>query len=247
MRDVFEFQSVCANARSPKELVVSIVDNIHKLCYVDMAIAYILDGNGKVCDQYLWHIDERWSSMYLTYYADTEGGRFSCDPSKRDIHENPSGVTLNVRNWKNVQSDEFVPQFIQARGLKYSCGFALFDMHKNYRAMISLDRLVDRDFSEEELEALRLAIPMLNNLHKNFYYAGFSLREIRNATWKDAELTMRETEIADLLCKGISVSSISRSLCITKSTTYRHIANIYKKLQISSQQELLVRLMRQTD
>lgn len=93
---------------------------------------------------------------------------------------------------------------------------------------------------------LQLAIPHLNNLHKNFYYQGFSRKVIKRATWETANLTARETEIANLLCQGISPANISRTLYISLSTTYKHIANIYKKMHVSSQQELLVRLLRQS-
>jgi DNA-binding CsgD family transcriptional regulator len=38
-------------------------------------------------------------------------------------------------------------------------------------------------------------------------------------------------------------TTISKSLYISKATTYKHIAHIYEKLHVSSLQELLVRLL----
>ena len=57
-------------------------------------------------------------------------------------------------------------------------------------------------------------------------------------------LTSREAEIANLLCRGVSTANINRALYIAQSTTYKHIEHIYEKLHVSSQQELLVRLLR---
>jgi two-component system secretion system response regulator SalR len=54
-------------------------------------------------------------------------------------------------------------------------------------------------------------------------------------------LTARESEIVSLLCKGIGTTLISRELFISRPTVYRHIANIYSKLGISSLQELMVK------
>ena len=61
--------------------------------------------------------------------------------------------------------------------------------------------------------------------------------------WKEYNLTKREIEITNLLCQGMTVQNISSVLYIALTTTYKHIANIYKKLGVSSQQELLVKML----
>ena len=85
---------------------------------------------------------------------------------------------------------------------------------------------------------------MLNNLHKNFYYRNNSLAKVKQDTWAEAKLTAREIEVVDLMSQGISPNNISKILYISPSTTYKHIAHIYEKMQVSSQQELLVKLLR---
>ena len=44
---------------------------------------------------------------------------------------------------------------------------------------------------------------------------------------------------------GLSPAHVADTLFISTSTAYKHIANIYKKLHVSSQQELLVRVLGQ--
>ena len=241
-KDIYDFTSACGKAHNPKSFAIEILENIGGLCSFDQAFVYFLDGNGKVCGQHLMNINERWSAMYFGYYAHTDNQHYNC---VANIRENPNRIVLNVYDWENEPSEEFVPNYIRPRGIKYSCGFALFDLNGNYRTVISLDRVRKKDFSNDELTNLQLAIPLLNNLHKNFYYQGFSLNSIKRATWETANLTAREIEIADMLCQGVSPANISRTLYIAGSTTYKHIAHIYEKLQVSSQQELLVRLLRQ--
>ena len=56
-------------------------------------------------------------------------------------------------------------------------------------------------------------------------------------------LTRREQEVAQLLCEGVSPENIGKNLCISLSTTNKHIAHIYRKTKVSSRQELLVTLL----
>ncbi len=243
-KELYDFISICGEAHNPKNLAINILNGIGRLCPFDQALVYFIDGNRNICGQYLMNIDASWSNMYLGYYANTEDHKYSYNT---EIREEPHKVVLRVKDWENETSTEFVPKYIQARGLKYSCGFALFDLNGNYRTIISLDRVTKREFSEAELELLRQLIPQINNLHKNFYYQGFILNAMKHETDETEKLTTREAEIANLLCQGVSAANISRTLYIAQSTTYKHIANIYEKLHVSSQQELLVCLLRKPE
>ena len=115
------------------------------------------------------------------------------------------------------------------------------------RVAASLDRTSERPFSESEVEILELVTAQLANLYKNFFTDPATIpgvsRNIDDATL-DALLTKREREVVKLLCQGLSPTTISTTLNISLSTAYKHIAHIYKKLHVSSQQELLVRVLR---
>lgn len=238
-KDIYDFLAACGKTQSPRSLVIEMFNNLGVLCPYDQALAYFFDGNGKVCGQHLINISESWSSAYLGYYAEAGSQKYSCYADQGDER---FAIAPNVLDWDSAPSDEFILNYIRPRGLKYSCGFALFDLSGRYRTMIALDRMSRKSFSEDELTNLRLVIPRLNDLHKNFFYQGFSANAIKRATLETAHLTDREIEIVDLLCRGLSPTSIGQVLQITSSTTYRHIANIYKKLDVSSQRDLLARL-----
>lgn len=242
-KDIYDFIAACGKAQNPRSLVVEMFNNLGPLCPYDQAMAYFFDGNGKVCGQHLINISENWSSAYLGYYVDAGSQKFSCYADPRG--DARFAMTPFVCDWDNEPAGEFILNYIRPRGLKYSCGFALFDLNGRYRTMIALDRVRKQTFSDDELTNLRLVIPVLNDLHKNFFYQGFSANAIKRATLETARLTDREIEIVDLLCRGLSPASIGQVLRITSSTTYRHIANIYKKLEVSSQRDLLARLYRQ--
>ena len=243
-KDIYDVLTICGRSHNPRSFAIDILENIGVLCPFDQALAFFLDGNGKLCGQERKNINEKVTQMYLEYYAEVENKQFSLFIDNR---ENPHQPTINVRDWRRETSTDFIPNYIKPRGIKYSCGFALYDINGNPRIVIALDRQSDSPFYNGELYNLQLAVTGLNHLHKNFYYQGFSLSAIKQSTWEAARLTAREIEIVDLLTQGISPANISKILYISPSTTYKHIAHIYEKLHVSSQQELLVRLLRQNE
>lgn len=87
---------------------------------------------------------------------------------------------------------------------------------------------------------------MLNCSFKKFFYHGTSWSQIDKEYLRSQNLTPREIEVADFMSQGISPANISKILCISQSTTYKHIAHIYAKLGVSNKQELLVKLLRKT-
>jgi len=101
----------------------------------------------------------------------------------------------------------------------------------------------DENFTDNEFMTLCLAIPLLNNLHKNFFTQQTSRQAVDQISWDTTDLTAREIEIANLLCQGVSPAVISQSLYISQSTTNKHIAHIYEKMHVSTLQGLLVRLL----
>jgi DNA-binding CsgD family transcriptional regulator len=110
------------------------------------------------------------------------------------------------------------------------------------KSVYSLDRAARNGFTQEEIEILCILQTHLDNLHKNLFVLASKNRHNKNSVVQDL-LTRREMEIADLLCRGLTPIKISGRLCISPPTTYRHIANLHMKLNVSNRQELLLKLM----
>ena len=242
-KEIYNFILECGKSRDPKNFAMEILNNIDKLCEFDSGVVYLLDSVGNVCDQYLVNSDERWSKLYLGYYANADNKEYSLFEEKR-IQEKTNEAIVRVHDWNGKYSSEFITDFIRPRGLRYTCGFGLYDIQGNMRITIALDRINGKNFSENEIQNLRLAAPQLNNLHKNFFYHDFTFKAVKQAK-QETLLTPRESQVADLLCQSFSPANISRILHISRSTTYKHIANIYEKMNVSSQRELLSQLLNQ--
>jgi DNA-binding NarL/FixJ family response regulator len=59
-----------------------------------------------------------------------------------------------------------------------------------------------------------------------------------------ANLTKREKEVLDLLCKGKSYKVIADDLFISPDTVRYHLKNIYKKLQVNSKYEAVIKALK---
>lgn len=239
---VLDYLSECGCIHTPHEFFVGIIQNIDGLVPYDKARAYFFNGNGKVNDTYLVGVDKKWTDAYLSYYSTLENGRYDF---QNKGHYSGVSQPVSVKNWAVVmQEDEFISDYIRPQGLSSTLAFSLYDNKAGLRACFMFDRVSMPSFSFEEKKMMNMAVPHLNNLYKNFFYA--EKTELQNTIRKDAihdTLTPREGEIADLLCQGMSPSNISRILHIAPATTYKHIAHIYEKLRVSSRQEFLVRLL----
>jgi len=55
----------------------------------------------------------------------------------------------------------------------------------------------------------------------------------------EAGLSPRETQIVEYVGRGHSSVYVARTLFISESTVYSHVRNIYRKLGISSREELI--------
>lgn len=240
-KTLYEVVSLCNQACNPRSFGVGILEHIGKLVPFQQGLLYLIDANHHLMGHYLKDIEERYNQAYLEYYVDSDDGTYD---AFADLREDPNNATINVHDWKKERSSEFIPDFIQDRGLAYSAGFGLFDLHGSIRLVIALDRLQDCPFTNQELYHLKLAVEMLNSSFKKFFYHGTSWSQIDKDYLKAQNLTPREIEVADFMSQGISPANISNILCISQSTTYKHIAHIYNKLGVSNKQELLVKLLR---
>lgn len=241
--DAYNLLLECSHANTPRSFVMRLLDLMDRVCPYDQATVMFLDVNGKVSGQYSVNVSDKWLDLYLQYYIHIleHLKEFSV---YQDINERSDFNFSKIIRWENVPNSEFITDYIQEIGLKHSWGFCFFDLNGAYRVVISLDRTRDIPFSDTEIHRLSLALPVLNNMHKNFFYQGMDINDhVVQSPWKSYKLTKREVEIANLLCQGMTVQNISSVLYIAVTTTYKHIAHIYEKVGVSSQQELLVKML----
>lgn len=244
-KKVYDLVLSCGSIHSPKEFAIELVRQAQMLVPFDHARIYFVNERKRIYDQYLIGIDPKWVTAYLEYYSQIEDGRYNIFERVEKNAGASSAPVLGTVDWSTMASSEFTRDYIRPMGLRYSLGFNLFDTDGSIRAMFMLDRCTPPDFSASEIITLRLALPQLDNLHRNFYSNLFNVQSSRQIDWGSTGLTRREIEISTLLCRGIAPAEISKKLHIAPATTYKHIAHIYQKMHVSSRQELLVKLYNQ--
>ncbi len=62
--------------------------------------------------------------------------------------------------------------------------------------------------------------------------------------FSSSHLTSRETEVLNLLCKGLSYKMIANTLFVSHDTVRTHIKSIYRKLEVHSKSEAVVKALK---
>ena len=237
-----DFLLSCGSVHEPYRFCVRVLEEISVLIPYDQALFFMLDANRKIVRSHFVGFTDRWKNMYLNYYSKSSMHDFSLD--KEAIEPEGRG-SITVIDWHELDwiRDDFMANYIRPRRLSQSLSIVLFDLKGAPATAITLDRLVDRTFSEKEVETARLIAAHLANLYKNMFVRPQGQVRIWDRKVGADLLTPREKEVLELLCQGIKPAYISRELRISLGTTNKHIAHIYKKFGVDSKQELLVKLL----
>lgn len=240
-----DFVMDCGSVRVAKDFSINVLNTIDRLVPYDHARLFLINDNSCVYDAYVLGIDNQWIRAYLEYYSSLENGRYSIfgKSIRNGNYTYEKKTEQRVRNWVDSAPDEFITNYVRPLGLKYSLGFNLHDFHNAAKSLFVLDRVTNVEFSKQELETMTIICTHLENLHRNFYAPPPNEYTATNKIKSTAPLTRRETELAELIVRGVSTAGISKKLCISTTTVYKHISNIYEKLNITSRQELTIKLL----
>lgn len=232
------------NIEQPKEICIEATKNLNNLIPYDQARIYFINDNGIVLDNVLFNVDRKWNEIYLKYYSKIENGRYSISSSIEEREFPIPEINGGLRNWPSYETDEFISNYIQPQGLTYCLGFSLIVSDNVTKCIFSLDRTRNKRYSEKEISIIKIIQTHLENFYGNL----FASTNRSNKFFKtEMSLTKREIEIAELLCKGMTPLKISNELYISKSTVYKHIANMHDKLKVSNRQELILKLLHLKD
>ena len=240
-RELYDFCLHCGSFHEQRQFAIEIMTGLREYCRFDKGLIYFFDSNGKVYDQYLFNTDSHWSTLYLEYYSKLPENKRSSIYTPYLTNEADSEISLV--SWNEESAKEFIPDFIRPRGLTYTLGYAFQDLNGHVRVLSCLDKTTNENFLPSEIAFIKLAVPQFKNMYKNFFSYQMQDTDISKIDWKSTKLTPREIEIATLLCNGMSPAHISTTLSVTRATVQKHISHIYAKLHVSSQRELLARLL----
>ena len=241
-KQISDFILDCGSVHEPYRFCVSVLEKIKEVVPYDQALFLMLDGNRKIARKHFVGFSERWSQMYLNYYAKSIDDDFALT---RDVFEVEGMGYVDLIDWHEIDwiQNDFMRNYIRPRRLSQSLSFTVFDLKGSPATIFCLDKLVNGTFTELEVETVRLITAHLSNLYKNLFVRPMKQVRMWDGIAGINEPTAREREVLDLLCQGIKPVYIARELHVSVGTANKHIAHIYRKLGVDSKQELLVKLL----
>ncbi|HBW34223.1 MAG TPA: hypothetical protein DEF89_02145, partial [Desulfosporosinus sp.] len=157
---IHDFLLNIESIREPKEFWVQVLNQIYPLIPYDQARIYFVNDNGKIYDEVLIGVEQRWSDVYLEYYSKIENDRYAIPKLKGSVHD-----------WTNYECDEFITDYIKPQGLNYSLGFGLHNANTFTKSVYSLDRTSRSGYTHEEIGIMSIIQPHLDNLQNLFVLA----------------------------------------------------------------------------
>jgi DNA-binding CsgD family transcriptional regulator len=198
---------------------------------------------------------------HIVFVSLYQAGPYLLDPFYQTARERRDGA-FRMRELapdRFFSSDYYRTYYVQT-GLAEEIGFFV-TLDQDITIVLSLMRRQPTGaFSMAEFALLKSADGVVASLVRH-YWSGLAYRfdaqrrgpsrraskrgvsEIAAAqadmVWRDLNLTVREASIVDLVLQGHSSESIGLKLAITTGTVKVHRRNVYRKLGISSQAQLL--------
>lgn len=237
-----QFLLVCGSKHDLYTFCGTVAEQLNALINYDQARVIFLNESGKIEGSLLYGVKKQSWDAFMEYYSENE--IVSSYELQKPLRIQPS-ERINLCDWTDMnrrrRHKQFYEEYVKPLNLYYCLGFGLGDIENCIRCIITLDRRNDRPYTEEELRILEFVRPHLENLFINLLLPPAKEFSAQSFLMEKYGLTSREKEIAVLLCKGVRPNQISERLCISVTTVYKHIDNLYKKMKITSRQELFAR------
>lgn len=224
---------------------------MNTLVKFDHVVVFAYRGNERPIELYST-FDPRDHIVFVALY---QAGPYMLDPFFHTARERRTGV-FRMRQLAPDRffSSEYYRSYYVNTGLAEEVGFFVTP-DDNVSIVLSLMRRQETGpFPAAEFTLLQKAVPLVSamanrhwtGLASRFDAAKANLTRRRKArqvetesVWRTLKLTNREAAIIELVLQGHSSESIGLKLGISTGTVKVHRRNVYRKLGISSQTELL--------
>lgn len=239
---IYQFLLACGAKHDVYSFCGTVAEQLNHLIRYDQARVIFLDESGKIEGSLLYGVKKHTWDVFMEYYSENEIG--SLYELTKPLHIQPN-ERVNICDWTDPnrirRHKRFYEEYVKPLNLHYCLGLGFGDIENCIRCIISLDRRTNYRYSANDMKLLRRVQPLLENLFINLLLPPAKEFSAQSFLMDQYNLTAREKEIAVLLCKGVKPNQIAERLYISVTTVYKHIDNLYKKMKISSRQELFAR------
>ena len=152
------------------------------------------------------------------------------DPEYKQECYNRIGISERIQFQRTVGNTSFVLSWFK---------------NKQQRAREAFDISYHVSLADTVLSAWVKHLEITGDLRSNVEVVRFDTRG-ENPEWTPYRLSRRESQIAQLICLGMTTTGIGLELGISENTVLTYRKRIYAKIGISSQRELLAMRYRQS-
>ena len=200
---------------------------------------------------YVWSASERRYRHGVSIHMDPGNlGKYESyfqfrDPITHRLRER-RGATLvgEIMPQASLERTEFFNDFLRRDGLKFGLNLHTFDGARALGDVRVWRGARGEAFETEERDLLALIEPALKAaLVRAGRREGARIRD--DALW--GELTTREREICERLCRGLPDKAIAAELGIGAATVRTHLEHVFAKAGERGRTALIARLMRASD
>lgn len=144
----------------------------------------------------------------------------------------PDSVRLN---------SSFMSKWMMPMGLYHGLGVIITRNGIKYADIFLYRGKDEEDFSDRDVEILSVLQEHLSRKFAGVFPNGIDgdIRQSGNILNFDSSLTEREREIVAYIDSGVLRANLCSKLHITENTLNKHLANIYRKLNITTFEELM--------
>lgn len=235
---------------SDREVGNAFRDTMAAFMTFDHVVVFAYSGSARPIDLYSTFSPSDYH-VFVTLYQD---GPYLLDPFFRAASLRQSGVfRMQELAPDRFYSSEYFRSYYEKTGLAEELGFFV-PVENGATIVLSLMRKARTgSFSNRDLSQLQAAHPFVSALVRHGWNdcagrfapdapkpeTATAPSEVATRVWSSLNLTARETAIIEKVLQGFSSESIGLEMGIATGTVKVHRRNIYRKLGISSQTQLL--------
>ncbi len=226
---------------------------LQQICHVDHFVLFVYEGNHRP----LALFDTFPADKRHVYVEDYQVGPYLLDPFYLACTRNQAPGLWRLRQFApdHFYLGEYYVTYYQQTGLTEEIAFFV-DLADGAKAVLSLMRSAcSPAYSRDEMQLLDCAQGVVEQVVGEAWEQrrAHQPRPAQDLDYKIREtfeqfgahlLTAREQEVVQMLLRGHSSASVAEHLAISPGTVKIHRKNIYAKLGIGSQSELLGLLVR---
>jgi DNA-binding CsgD family transcriptional regulator len=245
-------QFVGRSSMAPWEFGALFGQTMRALVKFDYIVVFAYRGNERPIDLYST-FDPAEHVIFVSMY---QAGPYLLDPFYHTARASKPGVwRMRELAPDRFFSSEYYRTYYVQTGLAEEIGFFV-PIENDITVVLSLMRRGETGaFPAQEFSLLRKADPLVSTLVRQYCSGighlfdaavvkqGRRRRKVKlnaaDTVWRDLNLTDREAAIIELVLQGHSSESIGLRLNIATGTVKVHRRNVYRKLGISSQTQLL--------